>query len=178
MPNRSMQRWILVIALTALLGLLVAACGSNDSDNGDSGDNSAKSTTGGTGATGDTAATANETTGATEPGTGSAVTAGTDPVAEGRLFSADSPWNTTAEGLPIDDASDRMLELAQFRRAAKEVPGQEGVQTFTRKIVDDGIFVNSQVWAPLIVAANTQDSVNTKFVCRQSKCSSADGRRT
>jgi len=127
-----MQRWILVIALTALLGLLVAACGSNDSDNGDSGDNSAKSTTGGTGATGDTAATANETTGATEPGTGSAVTAGTDPVAEGRLFSADSPWNTTAEGLPIDDASDRMLELAQFRRAAKEVPGQEGVQTFTR----------------------------------------------
>ena len=61
--GRDAARWILVIAFTALLGLLVAACGSNDSGNGDSGDNSAKSTTGETGATG--AATANETTGET-----------------------------------------------------------------------------------------------------------------
>ncbi|MCB0869616.1 MAG: hypothetical protein KDB52_02185 [Solirubrobacterales bacterium] len=169
-----MKRWLLVVAFTAMLGLLVAACGSNDSDNGNSGDNQAKSTTGETGATGDTVATANETTGETEPGTGSAVTAGTDPVAEGRLFSADSPWNTTAEGLPVADNSDRMLELATQRRAVNEVPDREGVVTFTRKIVDDGIFINSQVWAPLIVAANTNDSVTTKLVCRQSKCGSAD----
>ena len=172
MLKGGMQRWILVIAFTALLGLLVAACGSNDSGNGDSGDNSAKSTTGETGATG--AATANETTGETTPGTGTAVTAGTDPVAEGRLFSADSPWNTTAEGLPVADNSDRMLEEATFRRAATEVPGKEGVVTFSRKIVNDGVFINSHVWAPLIVAANTNDSVTTKFTCRQSKCGSAD----
>ncbi|MCB0862409.1 MAG: hypothetical protein KDB66_04265 [Solirubrobacterales bacterium] len=164
---------MVVLAATALLGLLVAACGSNDSENDNSGDNSAKSTTGSTGATGDTA-TANETTGQTEPGTGSAVTANTDPVSTGRLFSADSPWNTTVIGLPVADNSDRMLQLAMRRRFAKEIPGQEGVQTYTRKIKDTGIFINTQAWAPLIVAANVNGSVSTKFVCRQSDCGSAD----
>ncbi|MBN8869694.1 MAG: hypothetical protein J0H66_07425 [Solirubrobacterales bacterium] len=171
MPESRFRRWILAIAFTALLGLLVAACGSGDSDNDNSGDKPAKTTTGATGATGNAA---NATTGQTQPGTGSAVTAGTDPVASGRLFSADSPWNTTAEGLPVADNSDRMLQLATQRRAAKEKPGVEGVDTFTREIVDDGIFVNSKAWAPLIVAANTNGSVPTKFVCRQSKCSSPD----
>jgi len=169
-----MQRWILVFAFTALLGLLVTACGSNDDAGKDDSNNSSKSTTGATGATGDTSNAANATTGQTEPGTGSAVTAGTDPVASGRLFSADSPWNTTAEGLPVASDSDRMLELATERRAVKEVPGKEGVLVFNRQIVKDGLYVNSEAWAPLIVAANTQDSVSTKFVCRQSKCSSPD----
>jgi len=171
-PKQNMQRWILVIAFTALLGLLVTACGSSD-EKSDNSNNSSKAT-GTTGATGDTANAANATTGNTAPGTGSAVTATSDPVASGRLFSADSPWNTVAEGLPIADNSDRMLHLAQFRRAAVEDPGQEGVVTFNRKIVDDGLFINTKVWAPLIVAANTDGSVPTKFVCRQSKCSSAD----
>ena len=45
------------------------------------------------------------------PGTGVAVTAGTDPVDGGRLFSADSPWNTTAEGAPAEDYP---LEAASF----------------------------------------------------------------
>jgi hypothetical protein len=171
-PERRFRRRILAIVFTALLGLLVAACGSGDSDNNDnSGEKSAKTTTGATGATGNAA---NATTGQTQPGTGSAVTAGTDPVASGRLFSADSPWNTTAEGLPVADNSDRMLQLAVQRRAAIEKPGVEGVDTFTRVIVDDGIFVNSKAWAPLIVAANTNGSVPTKLVCRQSKCSSPD----
>ncbi|MCB0859530.1 MAG: hypothetical protein KDB54_02655 [Solirubrobacterales bacterium] len=174
MPERKIQRWILVVAMTALLGVLVAACGSNDSNN----DNSSNSTTGSTGATGSTgttgttSSTANATTGQTQPGTGSSVTANSDPVASGRLFSADSPWNTSVEGLPAADNSDRMLELATQRRAAKEVPGQEGVVTFTRQIVRDGIFINTEAWAPLVVAANTNDSVETKFVCRQSKCGS------
>lgn len=174
MKRRGVSRWILVIAFTALLGLLVAACGSND-DNGDSGNQSSQTTgqTGATGATGDAADAANPTTGATAPGTGVAVTAGTDPVDGGRLFSADSPWNTTAEGLPVADNSDRMLELATQRRAVKEVPGQEGLQTFVRT-VDEGLFVNTEAWAPLIVAANTEGSQVTKFVCRQSKCGSAD----
>jgi hypothetical protein len=171
-PDRRFPRWILAITFTALLGLLVAACGSGDAgDNDKSGNKPAKATTGQTGATGNAA---NATTGQTQPGTGSAVTAGTDPVASGRLFSADSPWNTTAEGLPVADNSDRMLHLATQRRAAKEKPGVEGVDTFTRVIVDDGVFVNSKAWAPLIVAANTNGSVSTKFVCRQSKCSSPD----
>lgn len=165
-----MQRWVLVVALTALLGLLVAACGSNDDagKNDNSGKNAAKGTTG---TTGDTTQAANATTGETVPGTGNAVTASTDPVSSGRLFSADSPWNTTAEGLPVDSSSDRMMELATQRKAAREVPGQEGVETFVRT-VDEGLFVNTEGWAPLIVAANTDDSVATKLVCRQSKCSS------
>lgn len=168
-----MQRWILVFAFTALLGLLVTACGSND-DAGNNSKNSSQSATGATGATGETSDAANATTGQTQPGTGSAVTAGTDPVASGRLFSADSPWNTTAEGLPVASDSDRMLELATERRAVQEVPGKEGVSVLTREVVKEGLFMNTEAWAPLIVAANTQDSVSTKFVCRQSKCSSAD----
>ncbi len=166
-------RWILVIALTALLGLLVVACGSNDdAGNGDSGESAAQAT-GTTGATGDTANAADQIAGETAPGTGDTVTAGTDPVADGRLFSADSPWNTMAEGLPADPSSDRMMELATERRAARENPGQEGVETFIRR-VDDGLFINSEVWAPLIVAANSEGAVATRFVCRQSKCSSPD----
>jgi len=171
--QRNMQRWILVIAFTALLGLLVTACGSNDEAGKKSGSDSSQAQSGATGATGDTA-TADATTGQTVPGTGSAVTASSDPVANGRLFSADSPWNTTAVGLPVAGNSDRMLELATERRAVWEQPGVEGFKTFNRQIVDDGLFVNSEAWAPLIVAANTEDSVPTKFVCRQSKCSSPD----
>lgn len=168
-----MPRWILVIAFTALLGLLVAACGSNDDNSGDNTNQASNTTgqTGSTGATGDTANAADEITGETVPGTGSAVTAGTDPVDGGRLFSSDSPWNTAVEGLPVSGDSDRMLELATQRKAAREVPGQEGIQTFVRR-VDEGLYINSDAWAPLIVAANTDGSQVTKFVCRQSKCSS------
>lgn len=169
MPDRRIPRWFLVIGLSAVLGVLVAACGSND-ETGGNGANNANAT----GAAGATSSGVNATTGATVPGTGVAVTAGTDPVDSGRLFSADSPWNTTVEGLPVAENSDRMLELATERQAAREIPGQEGVRTFTRQIVNEGLFINSQVWAPLIVAANTPGSVATKFVCRQSKCSSPD----
>lgn len=169
-------RWLALLLMTALLGTLVAACGSND-DAGNGGNGNGAQATGATGATGTTGdtATGDATTGETEPGTGAAITATSDPIASGRLFSPDSPWNTTAEGLPVAEDSDRMLELATQRRAAREVPGQEGVQTFIRR-VDEGLFVNSEVWAPLIVAANTDGSVNTRFVCRQSKCSSPDPR--
>lgn len=169
MTFKGVQRWAAVFALTAVSGLLFAACGSNDdSGNTDSGQNRATGTTGTTGTTGENQA--NATTGATPPGTGSAVTAGSDPVADGRLFSADSPWNTAIEGLPVAGDSDRMMELATERKAAREIPGQEGVETFVRK-VGDGLYVNSQFWAPLIVAANTDGAVSTRFVCRQSKCS-------
>ena len=168
-----MPRWILVIAFTALLGVLVAACGSNDDNSGESTNQASRATgeTGSTGATGDTANSVDETTGETVPGTGSVVTTGTDPVGGGRLFSPDSPWNTAVEGLPVSGDSDRMLELATQRKAAREVPGREGIQTFIRR-VDEGLFINTDAWAPLIVAANTDGSQVTKFVCRQSKCSS------
>ena len=173
MQHRS-SRWILVIAFTALLGVLVAACGSGDADNGKNKKNAARAT-GPTGATGTTDVTAqsNPATGQTAPGTGTEVNSGTDPVDGGRLFSPDSPWNTTAEGLPVAENSDRMLELATQRRAVKEVKGQEGLQTFIRD-VDEGVFINTKAWAPLIVAANTEGSTPTKFVCRQSKCGSAE----
>lgn len=171
MAAKRFQRWLLLISFTALLGLLVAACGSND-DAGqeDSGETTVRNATGATGATGDTAVAANATTGETAPGTGAAVTGTGDPVSDGRLFAADSPWNTTAEDLPVADNSDRMLELATERRAAREIPGQEGVETFIRP-VDEGLFMNTEAWAPLIVLANADGSEATRFVCRQSKCS-------
>ena len=176
MESRRVSRWLLVLAFTALLGLLVAACGSNDEGDQAENENVAR-TTGAEGATGTTGAepadASNPTTGQTAPGTGAEVTAGTDPVDGGRLFSADSPWNTPAEGLPVADESDRMLELATQRRAVKEVPGQEGLQTFVRT-VDEGLFINTEAWAPLIVSANTEGSETTRFVCRQSKCGSTD----
>lgn len=168
MPEKANIRSILVISLSALLGLLVVACGSND-DAGKGGpdQSTARSATGATGTTGDTAADA--TTGETEPGTGVAVTGSGDPVSDGRLFSSDSPWNTSAAGLPVASDSDRMLELATERRAAREVPGQQGVETFIRR-VDEGLFINTDAWAPLIVLANADGSEATRFVCRQSKC--------
>lgn len=168
------RRWVLAIAFTALLGMLVAACGSSDDDGNDASQETVLVTgeTGATGATGTTGETApaDAVTGETVPGTGVPVTGELDPVSDGRLFSAESPWNTSAEGMPVASDSDRMLELATQRRAVREVPGQEGVETFVRR-VDEGLAINTEAWAPLIVLANTDDSAETRFVCRQSKCS-------
>lgn len=178
MFTERIRRGFLLLSFTLLLGFLVSACGSNDDagdGNGNGNNTQATGVTGPTGVTGDTAQGLNPTTGQTAPGTGGAVTANTDPVDGGRLFSADSPWNTSAEGMPVAGDSDRMLELATQRKASREVPGREGIETFIRQ-VDDGLFINTQAWAPLIVAANEDGAVMTRFVCRQSKCSSPDPR--
>ncbi|MCB0828202.1 MAG: hypothetical protein KDB62_05265 [Solirubrobacterales bacterium] len=90
-----------------------------------------------------------------------------------RVFAAESPWNTEVAGLPVDSRSAQMLELATGRRAVREVPGREGVETFTRK-VNRGLYINTDAWAPLVVEGGAEGGVTTKFVCRQSRCGSKE----
>lgn len=171
MSLRRRTRLITAILLTGLLGLLVAACGSDDGSNGKDQDRPASKgkSAGATGSTGSTGSTG--VTGSTGPTgtTGAEVTAGTDPLAGGRFFSASSPWNTRADSLPIAGDSARMLDLAMRRRAVREVPGEQGVETIVRR-VNEGLFINTEAWAPLIVEAGGSDAQATRFVCRQSKC--------
>jgi len=150
------------ILLTGLLGLLVVACGSDSGDK--QADGQAKQTKAGKGATGTTGDTG--TTGTVQP-----VNATSDPLAGARFFASDSPWNTQVDGLPVAGDSARMLSLAMQRRAVREVPGQQGIRTIVRR-VNEGIFVNTDAWAPLVVQAGGPDSRETSFVCRQSKCGS------
>jgi hypothetical protein len=101
-------------------------------------------------------------TGDTGPGAAPALS-------DGRYFAADSPWNAEIESLPVSPHSERMLRLALQRRAVIEEPGQEGIETVERT-VDDGFYVNSRRWAPLIVRAGGDGAVATEMVCRQSRC--------
>jgi hypothetical protein len=93
----------------------------------------------------------------------------------GRYFSAESPWNTPAQGLPRSPDSQRMLSLARKRRAVIEQPGEHGVTTVERT-VKRGFQINADRWAPLIVRAGAADAVATEMVCRQSQCGPEPGR--
>jgi hypothetical protein len=93
----------------------------------------------------------------------------------GRYFSAESPWNTTAQGLPRSSDSQRMLSLARKRRAVIERPGEHGVTTVERT-VKRGFQINADRWAPLIVRAGGADAVPTEMSCRQSQCGPEPGR--
>ncbi len=159
---------LVALLLVALLGSLAVACGSDDSDDKKSSSEQKSKTE-----KKSKDDTASATTGETEPGTGKAVTATSDPVAGGRFFAPNSPWNTEVNELPIARNSARMLDLAMQRRAVREVPGQQGLKTIVRRVTE-GLFVNTEAWAPLIVEAGGDGADVTKFVCRQSKCGSAD----
>lgn len=159
------------LLLIALLGTLAVACGSDD--DGDKGSDGEKASKQKKSADERNRDSGSATTGETAPGTGSAVTAGSDPVGGGRVFAANSPWNTKVDGLPVARDSARMLSLAMQRRAVREVAGQQGVKTIVRRVTE-GLFINTEAWAPLIVQAGGEGSETTRFVCRQSKCGSAD----
>ncbi len=160
------------LLLIALLGTLAVACGSDDSGDKGSSDQE-KAAKQKKDAQQKKADTGSATTGETAPGTGTAVTAGTDPVGNGRFFAANSPWNTKVDGLPVARDSARMLDLAMQRRAVREVAGRQGVETIVRRVTE-GLFINTNAWAPLIVEAGGDGAEMTRFVCRQSKCGSAD----
>lgn len=165
-------RWLAIFSLVALLSVGVAACGDDNSDSGNS-DNSSKSDN----ATSDSTKSKNAeaTAGLTSEETANAVSGSSSDsiVAGGRVFAANSPWNTEIDGLPVDAYSNRMLDLAEERRAVREDPGQEGIETIIRRVTE-GVHINTEAWAPLIVEAGGDGSELTDFVCRQSKCSSAD----
>ncbi|MDQ2622359.1 MAG: hypothetical protein M3Y45_04885 [Actinomycetota bacterium] len=162
---------LIALLLVALLGTLAAACGSDDSNEPKKNEGEQAAKTGK--AKKESPDTGSATTGETEPGTGADVTTRTDPVGGGRFFAANSPWNTKVDGLPAARNSARMLDLAMQRRAVREVPGQQGVETIVRR-VNEGLFINTDAWAPLIVEAGGDDAEATKFVCRQSKCGSGE----
>ncbi len=171
-PSNS-SRWLAVFSIIAALSVGLAACGGDDGD-GDSGNRStqnATGTTGATGATGDEATTEDATAGQTSPETADAVSqsASDSIVAGGRVFADNSPWNTEVDGLAVDPNSNRMLDLATERVAVREEAGEQGLETFTRKVTK-GLHINTDAWAPLIVEAGGDGSEVTQFVCRQQKC--------
>jgi hypothetical protein len=172
-------RWLLILGLTAVIAMGFAACGDDGDDGDQNSGNNNSGATGSTGTTGDTAATGDTGTtpftGAT--GTGGTVTAVDSTsnldVASIRYFATSSPWNTSAQGLPVADDSARMLDLAVQRIAVREVPGKEGVVTFIRRR-PEALTINTLAWAPLVVPAGGDGAEMTRMVCRQSDCGPED----
>ncbi len=178
---RESSRLLVVFSLVAALSIGIAACGDDD-DNGNS-DNSNNSSRENNGSDSNAQSNPNaDSDSSSNEATGSSLSAGSNTanessssegVAGGRFFAANSPWNTEVDGLPIDPASARMLDLASERRAVREAKGKEGVETFVRKVTK-GLYVNTEAWAPLIVEAGSDGSELTRMVCRQSQCGSTD----
>lgn len=159
-------RWLAVFSLVVLLSVGVAACGddSGDTANQETKPPAAKKSK-----------TEAATAGQTSKQTADAVSQSDSDsiIAGGRVFATNSPWNTSVDGLATDPDSARMLDLAKDRQAVRERAGQKGIQTITRRVTE-GLHVNTEAWAPLIVAAGGEASEVTKFVCRQSRCGSTD----
>jgi hypothetical protein len=106
------------------------------------------------------ASTATSATGATTPSqSGAARAAGARP------FSAQSPWNTRADALPVQSGSAALIRTATQRLGVKEGRAQDTVQTELRRI-NEPLYINTKVWTDPVV--DTQDDgVPTKVVCRQ-----------
>jgi hypothetical protein len=172
--SREKMRWALVIAATAILSVGIAACGGDDNNNDQNQDTRGQNAQGATGAT-----ATNDTvpfTGVTGSDSTTAVAGSTsNPLVESiRYFSADSPWNTTVQGLPVASNSARLLELGLQRIAVREQPGRQGVVTFKRVPQDAEFTINTEQWAPLVVSAGGDGAQTTQMVCRQSDCGSND----
>lgn len=175
-------RWLVAFFLVAALSVGIAACGEDDngkpassnnnnssSKKNGSGNNAQSNPNAGSGSSSNADSGSSLSAGSNAAGASSS----SEGVAGGRFFAANSPWNTEVDGLPVDPASARMLDLAGERFAVREAKGQKGLQTITRRVTK-GLYVNTQAWAPLIVQAGTDGSELTKFVCRQSQCGSKD----
>jgi hypothetical protein len=166
-------RWLAVFGTVAALSIGAAACGGSDDGN----DQAANGTTGATGGTGTTGATGGTGSTGDVPFTGTPTTGTVGPVDSTsnhavdslRFFAADSPWNTTVQGFPVADNSARLLDLALQRFGAREIPGQQGIETFIRNRTPR-LFINTEAWAPLVVAAGGDGTEATQMVCRQSDC--------
>jgi hypothetical protein len=173
---REKLRWMLVILTAAALSFGAAACGGDENNNDQNRDaqNGSQGTTGGTGATGATESVPFTGATGTDSTTAVAGSASGPLVASIRYFAPESPWNTTVQGLPVAPNSARLLELGLQRKAVREVPGQQGVVTFTRVPEDPDITINTEQWAPLVVSAGGDGAEMTRMVCRQSDCGSND----
>jgi hypothetical protein len=170
-----------LIALTAVMATVafgVAACGGDENNNGDSEPTAQGATgnTGNTGATGSTGTTGSVPfTGATgtDQTTATLGSASESAVDSIRFFAAESPWNTTVSNLPVAANSTRLLELGLQRIGVREVPGEQGVETFARPRQPQ-LTINTEQWAPLVVTDGGDGAETTRMVCRQSDCGSTD----
>jgi len=89
-----------------------------------------------------------------------------------RPFAADSPWNTTVTGRPVDAASERMILEAQERVGVIE---RGDVVATERRSIDEPLFINTTAWTVPIV--DEENGVQTRLVCRQIPPDCGDGRR-
>ena len=169
--------------MTAAISFGVAACGDGDSNNNGSANNNNGSAsnnagnagaTGATGATGTTPFTGPTGTAPASAGAASGINSTSNAAVDSiRFFATNSPWNTRVDGLPMAARSAQMLQLAVQRIAVREVPGQDGIETFIRKR-PEALTVNTEAWAPLVVSAGGDGTEMTNMVCRQSECGPSD----
>lgn len=170
--------------LGALLGaaavsLTLTACGGGDK----SGDGAKKTTA--TATTGRTTTTANRTRTSSRADQGGAQVEGgpgsasLNPTPEGgvaavgvgstsatgviRPFSDQSPWNTAVDAQPLDRRSATWITQVRERIGVVET-ANGGVRT-QRRIVNDGLFVNTRKFTTPIV--DETDGVATRVICRQ-----------
>lgn len=92
-------------------------------------------------------------------------------VPERRFFTADSPWNTRIDGASIAERSRQMISLARERVGVVQRDG-ESVLRAQRRIVNEGLYINTERWTTAVVAGGQP----TKLVCRQLVC--GDGAKT
>ncbi|HEU4655954.1 MAG TPA: hypothetical protein VFR97_00430 [Capillimicrobium sp.] len=88
-----------------------------------------------------------------------------------RPFSPQSPWNTTVQGMPVDPASDRLIQEAQERVGVTE---RGDFVTTQRRRIDDPLFINTTEWTVPVV--DEEGGVPTRVVCRQIPPDCGDGR--
>jgi hypothetical protein len=99
---------------------------------------------------------------------------GPDPVLAGseavltRPFSADSPWNTTAAGTPIDRRSDRWIEESQIRVAQVQQENGEFVEKERR--LRAGLVINTTKWTVPVFGNTQEGAVERIAICRQFDC--------
>jgi hypothetical protein len=88
-----------------------------------------------------------------------------------RPFAATSPWNTTIQGLAVDQNSDRFITQAQERIGVIE---RGSTVTTERRRIDDPLFINTTKWTVPIV--DEEGGVQTTMVCRQIPPDCGDGK--
>ncbi|GAA4122604.1 hypothetical protein GCM10022215_28560 [Nocardioides fonticola] len=89
------------------------------------------------------------------------------PTVEAPLFSADSPWNSRVDALPVDPDSASMLRLAQRSVGVVERAGVVRTETV---VADDPLYINTSAWTVPVV----QGGEPTQVVCRQLVCGDGD----
>ena len=82
-----------------------------------------------------------------------------------RPFAANSPWNTTIQGLDVDPDSNRMMRLARQRVGAAETANGTQVAATRERTFNDPLFINLHRWTTPVV--DEVGGVTTPTVCRQ-----------